>query len=118
MLNQAPPTKGDLERDVFAMLAADDQPMTLDQVRERLGGTVMATTVMTVLSRLHEQGLTRRQWVGRSFVYTAATDQAELTAGRIRALLDAGGDRRAVLTRFIAMLPPDEERVLIDLLTH
>jgi hypothetical protein len=51
-------------------------------------------------------------------VYTAATDQAELTASRIRALLDAGGDRRAVLTRFIAMLPPDEERVLIDLLTH
>jgi predicted transcriptional regulator len=118
MLNQAPPTKGDLERDVIAMLAAGDQPMTLDQVRERLGGTVMATTVMTVLSRLHEQGLTRRQWVGRSFVYTAATDQAELTASRIRALLDAGGDRRAVLTRFIAMLPPDEERVLIDLLTH
>jgi predicted transcriptional regulator len=118
MLDQASPTKGDLERDVIAMLAAGGQPMTLDQVRERLGGTVMATTVMTVLSRLHQQGLARRDWVGRSFVYTAGADQAELAANQIRALLDSGGDRRAVLTRFIAMLPHDEERVLIDLLTH
>jgi predicted transcriptional regulator len=118
MLDQASPTKGELERDVIAMLAAADQPMTLDQVRERLGGAVMATTVMTVLSRLHQKGLARREWVRRSFVYTAAADQAELAASRIRALLDAGGDRRAILTRFIEMLPRDEERLLIDLLRH
>jgi predicted transcriptional regulator len=118
MSDQASPTKGDLERDVIAMLAAGDQPMTLEQVRERLGGTVMATTVMTVLSRLRERGLARREWVGKTFVYTAAADRAELAADRIRALLDDGGDRMAVLTRFIAMLPPDEERALSDLLRH
>jgi predicted transcriptional regulator len=118
MLDQVSPTKGDLERDVIAMLAAADQPMTLEQVRERLRGTVMATTVMTILSHLHQEGLARREWVGRSFVYTAAADQAELAATRIWALLDAGGDRRAILTRFIAMLPHDDEKLLIDLLRH
>ncbi|GAA1789658.1 BlaI/MecI/CopY family transcriptional regulator [Planosporangium flavigriseum] len=116
MLDQASPTKADLERDVISMLASGDQPMTLEQVRERLGRTVMATTVMAVLNRLLEQGLARCEWVGRSCLYTAAPDRAELAAGRIRAVLDAGGDRRAVLTRFVAMLPPDAERVLIDLL--
>jgi predicted transcriptional regulator len=118
MSDQASPTKGDLERDVIAMLTAGDQPMTLDQVRAGLRGTVMATTVMTVLSRLHQQGLARREWVGRSFVYTASADRAERAASRIRAVLDAGGDRTAILTRFVAMLPPDEERVLVDLLSH
>jgi predicted transcriptional regulator len=116
MLDQASRTKDDLERDVIAMLAATDQPMTLEQVRERLGGTVMATTVMTVLTRLHEQGLARRAWVRRSFVYTTATEQAELAASRMRALLDVVGDRRAALTRFIEMLPPEEQSVLGDVL--
>lgn len=118
MLDQASRTKGDLERDVIAVLAEGDRPMTLDQVRERLGGKVMCTTVMTVLSRLHQQGLARREWVGQSFVYTAATDQAELAASRIRGLLDAGGNRRAILARFVAMLQPDDEQALKDLLEH
>ncbi|MGC9665105.1 BlaI/MecI/CopY family transcriptional regulator [Planosporangium sp. 12N6] len=117
MSDQAFPTKDDLDREVVAVLTAGDRPLTLDQVRERLSRAVMATTVMTVLSRLHEQGLVRRAWVGRAYVYTTSADRAELAADRIRVLLDTGGDRRAVLTRFIAMLPPDDERVLIDLLT-
>ncbi len=118
MLDQAPRTRGDLDREVIATLAAGDRPMTLEQVRERLGGTLMCTTVMTALSRLHQQGLTRREWIGESIVYTAVASQDELAASRIRDLLDAGGDRRAVLARFVAMLPPDDERMLIDLLAH
>jgi predicted transcriptional regulator len=118
MLDQMSPTKADLERDVIAMLAEGDRPMTLEQVREGLGRTVMATTVLTVLCRLHDQGLTRCEWVGRSLVYTAAADQAEVAADRLRAVLDDGGNRRAVLARFIAMLPSDEKALLSDLLTH
>lgn len=116
MADPMTPTRRQLERDVMAMLAADHRPMSPEQVRERLGGAVMATTVMTVLNRLHEQGLARCEWVGRSCVYTADADQAELTAGRIRALLDADVDRRAVLARLIEMLPADERMVLSDLL--
>jgi predicted transcriptional regulator len=111
-------TKDDLERDVLTMLATGDQPLTLEQVRERLGGTMMSTTVMTVLTRLQQRGLTRRKWTGRSFVYTVEANQAELTAQQIHGLLDAGGDRRAVLANFVAMLPPDEEQMLSDLLRH
>jgi predicted transcriptional regulator len=118
MLHQAPHTRGDLDREVIATLAAGDRPLTLEQVRERLGGTLMCTAVMTALSRLHQQGLTRREWIGQSFVYTAVASQDELAASRIHDLLDAGGDRRAVLARFVAMLPPDDEQMLIDLLAH
>jgi predicted transcriptional regulator len=116
MLNPAPRTRGDLERDVMAMLTIGDHPMTLDQVRERLGKSVMYSTVMTVLSRLHQQGLARRTWVGQAFVYAAVTDETELTASRIRGLLDADGDRRTALARFVAMLSRDEEQMLVDLL--
>ena len=115
MLDQAPRTKGDLEHEVFAILAAGDRPMTLDQVRAGLGGGLMCTTVMTVLPRLQEQGRARRQWVDRAYVYSAVAD-ADRAASGIWRLLDAGGDRRAVLARFVAMLRPDEERLLTDLL--
>jgi predicted transcriptional regulator len=108
-------TRTALEREVMGALAATDAPMTLEQVRERLDGKVMCTTVMTVLGRLHDRGLTRRERVGRSFVYSALGTQAQLVASRMRQQLDAGEDRAAVLAWFVGMLSPDEERVLAGL---
>jgi predicted transcriptional regulator len=112
MLDEIRRTRSELERDVMTALAAGGQPMTLEQVRERLDGKVMCTTVMTVLGRLSDKGLTRREQVGRSFVYTALGTQAQLTASRMRQLLDTGDDPAAVLAWFAGMLTPDEGRLL------
>jgi predicted transcriptional regulator len=116
MLNEVRRSKGELEREVMSALAAAGRPMTIEQVRDRLEGPVMCTTVMTVLGRLHDKGLTRRDRIGHSFVYTPVATPAQLTAGRMRRLLDGGDDRAAVLARFVGMLAPEEERLLTDLL--
>src|SRR5690242_9154819 len=96
-------------------LTTSGQAMTLEQVRDRLHRKVMCTTVMTVLSRLHERGLTRREQVGRSVVYSALGTQAQRTASGMRQLLETGEDASAVLAWFVGMLTPDQERVLAHL---
>ena len=116
MMNEVGRSKAELEREVMTALTTGGQPMTLEQVRERLAGRVMCTTVMTVLGRLGEKGLTRRERVGQSFVYTPLATPAQVTADGMRRLLDNGGDQAAVLARFVGMLAPDEERLLADLL--
>ena len=108
--------RGSLEREVVAALAAAATPLTPGQVRERLGGDLAYTTVMTVLSRLTEKGLVVRTRAGRGYVYGAVLDAAEITARRMRRLLDTGDDRAAVLTRFVGALSDEDERLLLELL--
>jgi predicted transcriptional regulator len=107
--------RGTLEQEVIATLAAEGRSMTPAQVRDALGGDLAYTTVMTVLARLHAKGLVTRQRSGRGYAYAALTDQAEVTARQMRRLLD-GGDRAAVLSRFVGALSDADERLLIDLL--
>ena len=105
-----------LTRRVWQMLADVGEPMTPAQVRDALGGGWAYTTVMTVLTRLAAKGAATRRRVGRAYAYTAVADQAELTARRMGQLLDAGGDRAAVLARFIDVLSDEDERLLGELL--
>jgi predicted transcriptional regulator len=108
--------RGTLEQEVVAALAASPDPMTPAQVRDQLGGDLAYTTVMTVLARLVEKGVLTRERVGRAYAYTAVRDEAEVTARQMQRLLDAGDDRRAVLSRFVGVLSDDDEQLLIDLL--
>ena len=98
------------------MLAAAEGPMTPGQVQEALGANLAYTTVMTVLTRLSEKGEVIRQRAGRAFAYTAIVDEAELTARRMRLLLDSRDDHAAVLSRFVGALSEADERLLADLL--
>lgn len=110
-------SRGSLERDIHAILAASAQPMTSAQVRDALDRELAYTTVMTVLARLYEKGEVTRQPVGRGYAYTGIQDSAELAARRMRRLLDAeGADRSAVLMRFVDNLAPDDEHLLRSLL--
>ena len=108
--------RGDLEQQVFAALAAHGGAMTTSDVRDALGGELAYTTVMTVLGRMTAKGLATRQRVGRSYAYTAVVDSAEVAAHQLHRLLDARGDRAAVLTRFARGLSPEESQLLVDLL--
>jgi predicted transcriptional regulator len=108
--------RGSLEQEVVTVLAAAGQPMTPGQVQQALDANLAYTTVMTVLARLAEKGEVIRQRAGRAFAYTAIADEAEVTARRMRRLLDSGDDRAAVLSRFVGALSEADERVLADLL--
>jgi predicted transcriptional regulator len=57
-----------------------------------------------------------RRRAGRAFAYTAVVDQAEVTARQMRRLLETGGDRVAVLRRFLGVLSDDDEQALIELI--
>jgi predicted transcriptional regulator len=107
---------GELEADVLAILWRADEPLSPGQVRDALGTDLAYTTVMTILTRLHDKGSVTRSRAGRAYVYTPAFEQAELAASQMRSLLDSGHDREAVLARFVGALSSDDERTLSALL--
>jgi predicted transcriptional regulator len=108
--------RGQLESEVLAALWAVGAPASAAAVREQVSGDAAYTTVLTILSRLHEKGLVTRARAGRSHVYTPVRDEAGHTAAGMRALLEKGGDRAAVLARFVSELPAEDELLLEQLL--
>jgi predicted transcriptional regulator len=90
--------------------------MTAADVRSALDDRLAYTTVMTVLSRLADKGLAIKQRRGRADIYAPVRDPAEITAMRMRRLLESDDDRAGVLTRFVSSLSGDDERLLLDLL--
>ncbi len=108
--------RGTLEQEVIAVLEAARGPLTPAQVRDALREDLAYTTVMTVLSRLHDKDAVRRTRVGRAFAYQPVGDEAEVTARRMRRLLDTGENRAQVLSRFVRALSPDDEAIVAQLL--
>ncbi|MCX4834178.1 BlaI/MecI/CopY family transcriptional regulator [Streptomyces sp. NBC_00006] len=108
--------QGELETQVLAALHAADAPATAGWVRDRVGGDLAYTTVMTILARLHAKDAVARRREGRSFLWTPTSDEAGLAALKMRKVLDAEPDREAVLASFLTSLPEGDEQVLRDLL--
>ena len=107
---------GELERAVMGQLWAAPGPLTVREVHDRLERELAYTTVMTVLARLNDKGLVTRARAGRAYAYALVPDEAEVTAHRMRRLLDAGGNRARVLSRFVETLSADDEALLAELL--
>ncbi|MDH2444171.1 BlaI/MecI/CopY family transcriptional regulator [Amnibacterium sp. CER49] len=107
---------GSLEASVLGFLQESEGPRTPAEVRTWLNeegdGALAYTTVVTVLSRLQEKGLLDRVRTGRSYAYLAVTDEARLTARRLRSLLDHGPDRESVLAHFVGDLPAGDAALL------
>jgi predicted transcriptional regulator len=108
--------QGQLEAQVLAALRTAPGPVTAGWVRERLGATLAYTTVITILTRLQGKHAVTRERVGRSFTWTAASDEAGLAAHRMRRVLDGESDREAVLASFVSGLTAQDERLLRTLL--
>lgn len=108
--------QGELEAHVLAVLCEAPGPVGTAWVQEKLGGGLAYTTVITILTRLLAKGAVTRERAGRSFVWTAAADEAGLAALRMRRVLDGESDREAVLASFVTALPPDDEQLLRELL--
>ncbi|MFJ6569015.1 BlaI/MecI/CopY family transcriptional regulator [Streptomyces sp. NPDC091292] len=108
--------QGELEIQVLSALRGAAGPATAAWVRERLGGTLAYTTVMTTLTRLQAKSAVTRERAGRSFLWKAASDEAGLAAHRMRRVLDSEADREAVLVSFVSGLPARDEELLRALL--
>ena len=108
--------RGQLECEVLAALWAVGEPASAATVRERVSGDPAYTTVLTILARLYEKGLVSRERAGRGYQYLPLRDEAGHAAAGMRELLEKGGDRAAVLARFISELPTEDELLLEQLL--
>ena len=103
---------GELEAAVLSVLQAAGSPLSPGEVRDRLGGDLAYTTVVTILSRLHGKGVLDRRKAGRAFLYAPVTDEPGLAARRMARVLDAEPDREAVLARFVSGLSGTDEELL------
>jgi predicted transcriptional regulator len=112
---QAPPGRraaGELEAAVLAVLQRAGSALSPAEVRERIGGELAYTTVVTILSRLHAKGLLSRYKDGRVHRYAPVADQPGLAARRMAQVLDEEADREAVLARFVSSLSGRDEELL------
>ncbi|SEG57789.1 Predicted transcriptional regulator [Actinacidiphila yanglinensis] len=107
---------GELESEVLAALWAAGEPVGAGAVREQVAGDPAYTTVLTILTRLYDKGLVTRKRAGRGYLYSPVHDEAGHVAAGMRDLLEHGGDRAAVLARFVSSLPDEDEKLLEELL--
>jgi predicted transcriptional regulator len=103
---------GELAGQVLGILQAAHEPLSPAAVRERLGGELAYTTVVTILSRLQAKGVLDRERVGRAYRYRPVADEPGLAARRMASVLAAEPDREAVLQRFVSALSQEDEQAL------
>jgi predicted transcriptional regulator len=103
---------GELESAVLGLLHAAGTPLSPGAVRERLGGDLAYTTVVTILSRLHAKGVLERARAGRAYLYAPVADEPGLAARRMASVLAEEPDREAVLARFVSSLSRSDEELL------
>ena len=109
---------GELEGAVLATLQAAGVPLSPGEVRDRLGADLAYSTVVTILSRLHDKGVLERRKAGRAYAYTPVTDEPGLAARRMARVLDGEADREAVLARFVSGLSEGDEKLLRRMLAN
>lgn len=113
---------GELESAVLGVLWNAREALSPGEVRELLARTdetgvaLSYSTIVTILTRLHEKGSLSRQRDGRAYRYAPVSDEAGLEARRLSQLLDRSADREAVLSRFVADLSEQDEELLRSLL--
>ena len=107
---------GALEHEVLSQLWIMPGPVTPAEVIDSLDTDLAYTTIMTILTRLTQKGLVTRERRGRAYAYAPAVSEADLTARRMQAALDAASDRKAALTGFVRSLSAREARAVRALL--
>ncbi|WP_369386633.1 BlaI/MecI/CopY family transcriptional regulator [Streptomyces sp. CG1] len=107
---------GALEAEVMAVLWSAGEPLTAGAVRAALTPGLAYKTVLTVLGRLHAKGMLERKRVGRAHAYRPRREAPRASAEQMRAVLDHGYDRTAVLQHFVETLDPADEAALRSLL--
>lgn len=113
---------GELEATVMGLLWERDEASVRDIQRALRPQRELAyTTVLTVLSRLHDKGLVERRKDGRAHVYSAASPQAEVSAPILESVVRTlfGGSRSRAIAQLLRgdeEIPDQELRRLEELI--
>ncbi|MFC5183369.1 BlaI/MecI/CopY family transcriptional regulator [Actinomadura harenae] len=107
---------GALETEIMAVLQRAGRPLSTAEVQGLLADELAYSTVVTILTRMHDKGLLVRAKAGRAFRYAPVSDEPGLVARRMHQALQERPDRHMVLARFVDTLSDQDERLLRDLL--
>ena len=103
---------GALEHEILVILWTAGRPLTAIEVQVACESSIAYNTVHTVLTRLQHKGQVRRVGPPGRSAYEPVRDAAESAAEQMRAVLDSGADRSAVLALFASTLTPAEADLL------
>ena len=110
---------GDLESDIMEQLWKDS-PASVRDVHQRLAKkrSIAYTTVMTVMSRLAEKGLLKREQQGRAFLYAPMQTRDEFCSDTISTVMRGllGGFGEPVLSNFVDTVGSEDEAKLDELI--
>ena len=110
---------GDLEADIME-LAWEKSPVSVRDMHERLARNrpLAYTTVMTVMSRLSEKGLLKRQQQGRAYLYVPSCTRDEFCEDAVSTVMRGllGGFGEPVLTNFVDTVGAQDAAKLDELM--
>jgi predicted transcriptional regulator len=104
---------GPLERATMSILWDEpNRSLTVRQVSERLNPDLAYTTVMTLLSRLHDKGHVERRRQGRAWAYRPVLSRNEHIAKAMTAALRESDDHADALLHFVEHLTMEDQQAL------
>jgi predicted transcriptional regulator len=110
---------GDLEADIMEFVWKDS-PASVRDVYEQLARKrpIAYTTVMTVMSRLAEKGLLKREQYGRAYHYFPTQTREEFCAETVSSVMQGllGGFGDPVLSHFVDTVGDQDASKLDDLM--
>lgn len=111
--------QGELEREILAILRANELPLNGKEILEVFPGSKPAyTTLLTTLDRLRLKGdVERVGTAARNMRFRATRTDPEHTGKAMLDSLTESSDRRASLLKFAGSLDPGDIEVLRDALT-
>ena len=109
---------GRLERQVMEVVWLHES-VSVKDVQTELPRRVAYTTVMTTMDRLFKKGMLDRERDGRAFRYRAAHTRQDVeravAGGLLRALLEAGGADRPMLSNLVDAISEKDNALLDEL---
>ena len=110
---------GDLEADIMELLW-QKSPASVRDVHESLSQTrpIAYTTAMTVMSRLAEKGILKREQHGRAYLYAPMQSREEFCSETISTVMRGllGGFGEPVLSHFVETVGTEDAGKLDELL--
>jgi len=79
---------GGLEQKIMEALWSSDVPLKPSEVLTRVDGGQAYTTIMTVLKRMTDKKIVKREMKNRVFYYEAAQDKSEFASGALNDLFE------------------------------
>lgn len=105
---------GPLEADIMQVVWLR-QKVTVQDVYEAISADrpIAYNTVMTVMTRLAQKGILKRQKDGRAYLYFPTTSKAEVAKGMLQYIIDKifGGSRTPVFSHLVEDKSLNEEEL-------